>query len=122
MPKDLPDERTRFLWELVKYAEESGTLNPHFYRREMMDRLGLTERAFNVLQKQLGDKYCRFVDCHQGDVRYAIAISECLALRDHLDELETQERRHRQNVRLSVLLVVLSALLGAACALWLAAE
>lgn len=112
------DNRQRLLYALVEHAQESGAFNPHLHRSEMMERLGLTEGEFNIAQKELGDRYCRYVDQHEGEARYEIMLSECLALRDRLEQQKTQQRRHAQLIRLAVLVAILGAVLGAALALW----
>lgn len=116
--KEKADNRRRLLCALVQYAEKSETFNPHFYRSEMMKRLGLTEGEFNIVQKQLGDRYCRYVDQHEGDARYEICVSECLALRDQFEQEKIQKRRHKELFRLVIEVAVLGAVLGAALTLW----
>ncbi|MFC1511906.1 hypothetical protein ACFL5H_01770 [Candidatus Latescibacterota bacterium] len=103
--KRFKNERKLFLDELLKYAKESGNFNPHFYRKEMMEKLNITEGEFNVLQKKLGDKYCRFVDYHNGDDRYAINLSECEKLREKYSN-------HAQQIRIAIYLTILAALLA----------
>lgn len=118
MKKDVRDRR-RLLYALVEHAEQSGTFNPLFHRKEMMERLGLTEGQFNTVQQQLGDRYCSFLDVHGGEDRYQICVSECLALRDRIELEITQEKRHNQLVRMAILVAVLGAILGAALTAWL---
>jgi hypothetical protein len=103
---------TKFLKTLLDFAEESETTNPHFHKKEIMKRLGIDELAFNLLQKRFGDKHCRFVDQHDGDSRYAINLSSCLALRD-------QQEKHAFGIRLAILLVIFGAALGAVFTWWL---
>ena len=116
--KTASDDRQMLLEALLDYADESRRFNPHFYRREMTERLGVTDGEFNVMQNRLGDGYCRFVDYHDGDNRYMIDVSECLSLRDQFRQNKIQEERHRQLVRLSVLVAVLGAVLATALAIW----
>ena len=116
--KEKADNRRRLLCVLVQYAEKSETFNPYFYRSEMMKRLGLTEGEFNIVQKQLGDRYCRYIDQHKGDARYEICVSECLALRAQFDHERTLEKRHNQLVRLAILVAIFGPVLAAALALW----
>ena len=113
------DMRDRFLRALLEYADESGTFNPHFHRKEMMQRVGLSEGEFNIVQKQLGDKYCRYVDQHDGDARYQICVSDCLALADLLEQNRIQACRHRQLMRWAVFVAILGAVLGAVLSYWL---
>lgn len=110
--------RKRLLSALLDYAVESGNFNPHFHKKDMMDRLGVTEGEFNIIQKNLGDKYCHYVDSHEGDNRYAINVSECLALRERYDQESINDKRHQQLVRLAVLVAILGAVLGAALSFW----
>ncbi len=84
----------------------------------MMDRLGVTEGEFNIIQKNLGDKYCHFVDLHQGVPRYAINVSECLALHEQYDQESINEKRHQQLVRVAIFVAILGAVLGAALSFW----
>ena len=112
------DKRERFLRALLEYANESGTFNPHFHRTEMIQRLRISEGDFNIVQKHLGDKYCRYVDQYDGDARYEICVSECLVLRDQLDHERTLEKRHNLLVRLAVLLTILGAVLAVALTVW----
>lgn len=116
------DKRERFLGALLKYADESSRSNPHFHRTEMIQRLSISERDFNIVQKQLGDRYCRYVDQHKvnqhkRDARYEICVSECLALRDQLEQEKIQERRHKQLFWIA-LVAMLAAVLGAVLTLW----
>ena len=116
--KKTKDDRHLLLDALLDYASSSGTFNPHFYRKEMMKQLCVTEGEFNIMQKRLGDRYCTFVDSHNDDNRYAIVVSECLALRDHFQQVEAQKNRHRQMVRLTVLAAVLTSVLATALMRW----
>ena len=109
------DNRRRFLYALVKNAEKTG--NPYFYRSKMMKVLVLTELEFNIVQKQLGDRYCQFIDYLEEKARYKICVSECLTLQDQFKQEEIQERRHRQICWIGVLAVIFAAL-GAALTLW----
>lgn len=113
------DNRHRLLKALLQHADEPGKFNPHFHRKEMLQRLALSEGEFNIIQKQLGEKYCHYVDQHNGDARYAITVSECLALRDQLRNDKTQEKSHKQLVRVAVLVAVLGAVLATAFTVWL---
>jgi len=112
------DKRERFLRALLEYADESSTFNPHFHRTEMIQRLGISEGDFNIVQKRLGDKYCRYVDQHDRDARYEICVSECLALRDQFEQEKIQERRHKQLFWTAVLAAIFGPVLAAALALW----
>ena len=117
--KKSPDDRQRFLAGLLDYADKSDTFNPHFHKKELMETLGVTEKEFNIMQKRLGDKYCRFVDQRDGDDRYMITVSACLSLQEQYDEAKKQEQRHRELVRLAILVTLLGAVLGAALVKWL---
>jgi hypothetical protein len=113
-------DRKRFLRALLEHARLQGTFNPHFYLSDMLARLDIDEATFNVLLHSLGTKYCCYVDTHEGRARYAIFLSECLTLNDQYEADETNERRHRELVRLGLWLAVLGAVLGAALATWFA--
>ena len=84
-----------------------------------MQHLGLSEGEFNIVQKQLGDKYCRYVDRDDGDARYQIVVSECLTLQDQLEQKKIQAQRHNQLVRLAVLVAILGAVIAVALSWWL---
>lgn len=112
------DKRERFLRALLEYADESSKLNPHFQRTEMIQRLKISEGDFNIVQKRLGDKYCRYVDQHDGDARYEICVSECLALRDQFDYEKTLKKRHTELLRWAFLVAILGAVLALALTVW----
>jgi len=76
--KDAHIKRKEFLKALIDYANKSGNFNPHFYKKEMMDILNITEGEFNITQHNIGQKYCYYVGPHKGEERYAINVSECL--------------------------------------------
>ena len=116
--KDKQNNRKRLLNAMLEYADKSGKFNPHFYKKEMMDSLRVTEGQFNIIQKSLGDKYCHYVDSLGGGDRYSINVSECLALKEKYDQERINERRHKQLVWLAVIVVILSAVLGTALSLW----
>lgn len=97
---------------LIRYADQSGKFNPHFYKDEMLKMLNVAEGDFNIMQKQLGDEYCHMVDIREGRSRYAIIRDKCLALRDQIDQANTEEKRHREGVRIALLTTLLGVLLG----------
>lgn len=113
------NNRQKFLNALLEYADKSGNFNPHFDKNEMMETLGVTESQFNIMQKQLGDKYCHYIDSHMGKPRYSINLSECLSLKEIFDQEAVQGKRHAQLVRLVVLVAILGAVLGVALGKWL---
>ncbi len=117
--KETQINRKKFLKALIDYAKESGTFNPHFYKKEMMDTLKITEGDFNIIQKNLGQKYCYYVGPHDSGDRYAINVSECLALQEQYDQEYLNEKRHKQIVRLVILVAILGAVLGVALNIWL---
>lgn len=88
-------ERKNFLSALIKYADESGNFNPHFYKDEMMEILNISEGEFNIIQKRLGDKYCHYVGPHDGRDRYAINVSECYRLKEMHDQEETRNKNSK---------------------------
>ena len=98
---------------IVDYAYEKRSTfpPPPFSRKDMMQRTGLSELEFNTEWNRLAPKY--FSNAHpcEGEPRYQINLTACDELRDQLDEHRMQERRHRENVWLAVLLVIFGALL-----------
>lgn len=75
MMKKVQIQLKRLLSALLDYADKSGNFNPHFYKKEMINSLGVTEKEFDIVQKNLGDKYCYYVDSHGGDDGYVINVS-----------------------------------------------
>jgi hypothetical protein len=114
-----PLDRKAFLLALVEYAAESQTFNPHFHAKEMLERLGIDEGAFNILLHSLGPQYCYLVDIHNDDARYAINLAECLKLKDDFEHADIAASRHSQSIRLSVLTAILGAILGYALGRWI---
>lgn len=112
------DDRRSFLFALVAYARESQTFNPHFHLREMLNRLGIDEKTFNILLHSLGPRYCHLVDVHNDDARYAINLADCLALKDQYENADVEASRHSQSNRLAVLTAVLGAIVGYALGRW----
>ena len=60
--KKTNDKRFVLLDALILYADQSCTLNPLFYKDEILKMLSVTEYDFNIMQKQLGDEYYHMVD------------------------------------------------------------
>jgi len=119
MMREVQAQRKRLLSALLNHAKESGNFNPHFYKKEMRDILGVPEDEFNIIQKNLGEKYCHYVDYStSAGERYAINVSECLALQEQYDQEIINDNRHRQLVRLVILVAILGAVLGVALSLW----
>ncbi len=110
--KNPKDKRFVLLEALLRYADQSSSINPHFFKDEMLKMLDVTEGDFNIMQKQLGDEYCNMVNCLEGRSRYAISVNKCLALRDQIDQANTEKRRHREGVSITVLTTLLGTLLG----------
>ncbi len=117
--KDLSVERRRLLEELVRFHKESGVFNPHFLKPKMMERLGWTEGEFNIVQKSLGDRYCHFMDRHEGQGRYTINVSECLEKLERYRAEDEQAQRHGVSVRLMIWVAILASLLSTALGFWL---
>ena len=117
--KDIYFKRKAFLKALINYANESGNMNPHFYKKEMIDILNISELEFNITQHNLGQKYCYFVSPDKGGDRYAINVSECLSLQEQYDQESINARRHEQIVRLAVLVAILGGVIGVGLSLWL---
>lgn len=110
--KKIKDKRFVLLEALLRYADQSGNFNPHFFKDEMIKVLNVTEGDFNIMQKQLGDEYCHMVDYIEGRSRYAIIVNKCFALRDEIEQANTDARRHREGIRIAVLTTLLGTLLG----------
>ena len=117
--KDTHTKRKELLKALINYANKSENFNPHFYKKEMLAILNISEGEFNITQHNLGQKYCYYVGPHQGKERYAINVSECLSLQEQYDQETINTRRHKQIVRLAVLVAVMGAILGVALNYWI---
>jgi hypothetical protein len=90
------DKRLVFLEAILRYSNQSDNIDPFFYKDEMLKRLDVCEMNFDIMQKQLGDKYSRIVDIFEERTRYTINVIECLELRDRITQANTKERRHRE--------------------------
>jgi len=112
--KDPHKEREDFLKALIDYGNNSGNFNPHFYKKELMDILKISEGEFNIVQHNLGNKYCYYVGPYRGEDRYAINMSECLNLQEQYEQEAIDTKRHNVSLRLAVLLTALGAILGVA--------
>ena len=106
-------DRRRFLEALLAYAHESRTFNPHFNVSVMLQRLDTDEGTFNILVDSLGPQYCRFVDAHGGENRFAINLSECHTLMEQYRLQDKEAFRHRIVPWDTFAATVLGALLGA---------
>jgi len=111
-------KRKEFLKALINYANESGNFNPHFYKKEMMVILNISDGEFNITRHNLGQKYCDYVGPHEGKDRYAINVSECMALQEQYEQKTINTRRHKQIIRLAVSVAILGAILGVALNYW----
>ena len=94
--KKIKDKRLVLLEAIIRYADQSDNFNPFFYKDEMLKRLDVCEINFDIMQKQLGDRYCRMVDSFEERHRYTINVIECLELRDQIIQANTKERMHRE--------------------------
>ncbi len=92
--KKTRDKRLVLLEAIIRYADQSDNFNPFFYKDEMMKKLNVCEINFDIIQKQLGDRYCRIVDIFEERSRYAINVIECLELRDRIIQANTKEKKH----------------------------
>jgi len=108
--KKTKDKRLVLLEALLRYADQCGDANPHFYKDEMLKMLHVCEHVFNVMQKQLGERYCCMVGSIDEGSRYAINVNKCLELRDQIIQATTKER-HRESVRKTLLATSSVALL-----------
>lgn len=105
------DKRLTLVEALIRYADECGNDNPQFYKDELLKKLDVCDHVFNVMQKQLGDKYCRVVDCFEERSRYAVNVNKCLELRNQLIQASTKERRYQDSVRITLLATSISTFL-----------
>lgn len=108
--KKTTDNRLVLLEVLLRHADQSGNDNPHFYKDELIRRLGVCEHVFNIMQRQLGDRCCRMIDCFEGGGKYAINVNNCYALRKQIIRANTEARRHREGVNIKVLTTLISTL------------
>lgn len=105
------DNRIVLLEALLRYADQSGNINPQVYKDEMLKMLNVCDHDFNIMLKQLGDRYCRLVDCFEGRSKYAINVNKCLELRGQITQANTKERRHREGVRITLLATLIGTFL-----------
>jgi len=112
--KDTLIERKEFLKALIDYANKSGKINPHFYKKEMMDILNISETDFNRIRRRLGQQYCVDAGPHKGKDRYAINVSECLSRQEQYDQESINKKQHNQILMLAILLAILSAVISVA--------
>jgi hypothetical protein len=97
------DRRLEFVDALLRYAEGSGSEKPMFYKDEMMQVLGVCEHVFNIMQKQLGDRYCCMADSFEERSRYAINVSRCYELRNRLIQEDKEEKKRLESIRYTLL-------------------
>ncbi len=101
--KNTKDKRLVLLQAILRYTDQSENFNPFFYKDEMLRKLDVCEINFDIMQKQLGDRYCRLIDIFEERTRYAINVIDCIELRDQIIQANTKEKRHRENVRIKLL-------------------
>jgi len=107
--KKTKDKRLVLIEAILRYSDQSGNINPFFYKDEMLKRLDVCEMNFDIMQKQLGDRYCRIVDIFEERSRYAVDVIECLELRDRILQANTKERRYREG---RIRIILLEALIA----------
>jgi|WetSurMetagenome_2_1015567.scaffolds.fasta_scaffold1045722_1 hypothetical protein len=105
--KKINDKRLVLLEALIRYADQCGDSNPHFYKDEMLKMLNVCEHVFNIMQIQLGDGYCHMVDNLEERSNYAINVNRCLELRDQIIQANTRERRHREKMEITFLVTLI---------------
>lgn len=103
--------RKRFLIALIKYANKSRTVNPHFYKEELMKLLKVDELTFNIMKSTLDNKYCHYVDQFDGKERFKINVSQCITLKYEIDKEE-------KSTKMIILMCILSAVLGVSFSYW----
>jgi hypothetical protein len=94
--KKTKDKRLVLLEAILRYTGQSDNFNPFFYKDEMLKKLDVCEINFDIMQKQLGNRYCRLVDIFEERSRYTVNVIECLDLRDQIIQANTKERKHRE--------------------------
>lgn len=109
--KKAKDTRLVLLEALIRYADQCGDANPHFYKDEMLKMLGVCDHVFNIMQIQLGDRYCRLVDNFEGRTRYAINVRKCFELRDQIIQAEQDGKKNRDGVQITVLATLIGTFL-----------
>jgi len=92
------DRRMVLLEALLRYADQSGSINPQFHKDDMLKMLNVCEVNFDIMHKQLGDKYCRMIDGFEMSRRYSINVIECLDLRDKLIRNDMKEKSHHRKI------------------------
>lgn len=95
----IKDRRLTLLDALITHADRTGSIEPYVYRDDMIERLGVCEHVFNIMYKQLGERYCRMVDSFEERVRYTIDINRCLELREQILNENTTVQQQREGVR-----------------------
>lgn len=108
--KKTKDNRLVLLEALLRYADQCGSDDPHFYKDDMLKRLGVCEHVFNIMQIQVGDRCCRMVDGFEGRSRYVIKVNKCAASRQQILQAHAEERRHRDGVGITVLTTLIGTL------------
>jgi hypothetical protein len=91
--KKTKDKRLVLLEAILRYTDQSDNFNPFFYKDEMLKKLDVCEVNFDIMQKQLGNRYCRLVDIFEERSRYTVNVIECLELRDQIIQANTKERK-----------------------------
>lgn len=97
------DKRKVLLDALLRYADQCGDADPHFYKDEMLEMLGVCDHVFNIMLMRLGDRCCRLVDNFDGRTRYAIDVGRCFELRDRMAREEKEVRKTREGLQITVL-------------------
>lgn len=97
--KKIRDNQLVLLEALIRYSDLSGSTNPHFYKDQMMETLGVCEHVFNIMLKQLGDTYCHLIDCFGGRSRYVINVNRCLERHDQIIQAKAREERQCKAIR-----------------------
>ena len=97
--KKIRDNKLVLLEALIHQADFSGNDDPHFYVDEMLKKLDVCEHDFNIMLRQLGDRYCRLADSFEGRRRYAINMNGCFQLRSQLIRENEKKATKRKAVR-----------------------
>lgn len=103
--------RENFLYTLLEYDSSQEEFNPHFYKGEMLELLGVDESKFNKIQKCLGDQYCSHAGQIKGKDRYQIHTSNCWLLHDKFEDWKLNKKLKNLTITLmfiAILTIILS--------------
>jgi hypothetical protein len=109
--KKTEDKRLVLLDAILRCADKSDYNNQYFYKDDVIKKLDVCEHTFNIMLKQLGDRYCRMVDIFEVRSRYAINVIKCFELRDQIIQADIKEKRHHEDIRIKLLSTLIGTFL-----------